>query len=472
MIGKATKSIFFWIALFFLVRLFGITAPPLEYQHNWRQVSGLMVARNFLENNCNILFPETDDFRSNKANVGMEFPLLNYLHYIISLLFGFEHWYGRLINLIISSLGLMAFYKILLFLLKNKEVALFSTILLASSIWFSFSRKMMPDTFSVSLVFIGIYFGQNFLKDKRFYQVLLYSIFTSFSILSKIPASIYLIVFLIYILCHEYNLSSKVKILVFTMPSLVFSYLWYFIWCKELSLEYGYWFISERPFWMGLKEVFIKYDLTLKSFIFNSFQGTILFLVYIIGLIQLIRNKERIISITSLILLGLFLVFVFKSGFFFYHHNYYIIPFVPVMALVAGYGLSKIPNRAIFLPLILVGICESLNNQKSDFVIPQSEMYRMSLEGIMNRFSTKDDLILVNGNGNPQMMYLSHRKGWDCVDWQVTELRHIIKIVKPNCKFIVINKNDNKELKELELPLDKVFENQDFLIYNTKRLKF
>ncbi len=162
MIGKATKSIFFWIALFFLVRLFGITAPPLEYQHNWRQVSGLMVARNFLENNCNILFPETDDFRSNKANVGMEFPLLNYLHYIISLLFGFEHWYGRLINLIISSLGLMAFYKILLFLLKNKEVALFSTILLASSIWFSFSRKMMPDTFSVSLVFIGIYFGQNF----------------------------------------------------------------------------------------------------------------------------------------------------------------------------------------------------------------------------------------------------------------------------------------------------------------------
>jgi hypothetical protein len=96
----------------------------------------------------------------------------------------------------------------------------------------------------------------------------------------------------------------------------------------------------------------------------------------------------------------------------------------------------------------------------------------MSLEGIMNRFSTKDDLILVNGNGNPQMMYLSHRKGWDCVDWQVTELRHIIKIVKPNCKFIVINKNNNKELKELELPLDKVFENQDFLIYNTKRLKF
>jgi hypothetical protein len=431
-----------------------------------------MVARNFLENDCNILFPGTDDFRSNKANVGMEFPLLNYLHYTTSLLFGFNHWYGRLINLIISTLGLIAFYKILIAIFKNEEISLFSTLLLASSIWFSFSRKMMPDTFSISLMFIGIYFGLNFLKDKRIYQILLYSLFTSLSILSKIPACIYLIGLLAYLLFSNYNFTFKAKIVAFTIPSLVFSYLWYFVWCQKLSSDYGYWFISERPFLMGLKEIFIKYELTFKNFIFNSFQGIISFIIFIIGLIKLIKNKERKILINFFLIFSFFMVFVFKSGYFFYHHNYYVIPFVPAMALVAGYGLSKMSTKAIYLPFLLVGICESLYNQKSDFVIPHSEMYRMSLEGIMSKFSTKDDLILVNGNGNPQMMYLAHRKGWDCVDWEITDLRHIIKIVTQNCKFIVINKNNNDELKELELPLDKVFENEDFLIYNTKRLKF
>ena len=37
------------IGLFFLLRLIGITNAPLEIAHNWRQVTGLMVARNFLE---------------------------------------------------------------------------------------------------------------------------------------------------------------------------------------------------------------------------------------------------------------------------------------------------------------------------------------------------------------------------------------------------------------------------------------
>ena len=37
------------IGLFFLIRLIGITNPPLEIAHNWRQVTGLMVARNYLE---------------------------------------------------------------------------------------------------------------------------------------------------------------------------------------------------------------------------------------------------------------------------------------------------------------------------------------------------------------------------------------------------------------------------------------
>jgi len=107
------KKIEFWIIFYFVIRLYGITDPPLEIGHHWRQVTGLMVARNFLEVNPNIFFPRVDETNGGTGIIGMEFPIMNYLHYLLSLIFGYQHWYGRLINLTISSLGIYYFYLLL-----------------------------------------------------------------------------------------------------------------------------------------------------------------------------------------------------------------------------------------------------------------------------------------------------------------------------------------------------------------------
>lgn len=93
--------------------MIGITNPPLEIGHNWRQVTGLMVSRNYLEVDPNILYPRIDDNNGSTGIIGMEFPSMNYTYFLISKTFGYTHWYGRLINLIISSLGLFFFYKLI-----------------------------------------------------------------------------------------------------------------------------------------------------------------------------------------------------------------------------------------------------------------------------------------------------------------------------------------------------------------------
>ena len=113
----------FWIALFFIVRLFGISDPPLEAAHNWRQVTVNMVARNFLETDSNIFYPRIDICGEKTGITGMEFPLLNYLIFLFSKLFGYTHWYGRLINLFVSSFGVYYFY--LLIKKKFHERSLF-----------------------------------------------------------------------------------------------------------------------------------------------------------------------------------------------------------------------------------------------------------------------------------------------------------------------------------------------------------
>ncbi len=94
----------FWIALTFVIKLYGIWNPPIEAWHTWRQVNVMMVARNFLED-PNIFFPKIDSNGPYSGITGMEFPLYNYLIYLFTKLFGSPYLWARLINLSISTSG-------------------------------------------------------------------------------------------------------------------------------------------------------------------------------------------------------------------------------------------------------------------------------------------------------------------------------------------------------------------------------
>ncbi len=68
-----------------------------------------MPARNFLEVDANIFYPRIDIAGEKTGITGMEFPLLNYIIFLQAKIFGYAHWYGRLINLIVSSVRLFIF---------------------------------------------------------------------------------------------------------------------------------------------------------------------------------------------------------------------------------------------------------------------------------------------------------------------------------------------------------------------------
>ena len=54
------RDVRFWIVVFGIIRLYGITNAPLEIAHSWRQVTVNMVARNFVENDANVFYPQVD----------------------------------------------------------------------------------------------------------------------------------------------------------------------------------------------------------------------------------------------------------------------------------------------------------------------------------------------------------------------------------------------------------------------------
>src|SRR6478752_4255516 len=203
-------NIKFWLVLFFIIRLFHITNPPLEVSHNWRQTTVTMVARNFYESGPAVLYPRIDIAGDKTGITGMEFPVLNYLIYLVSLVFGYDHWYGRLINLLVSSVGIYFFYK-LIKKYVDAETAFLSAMVLLFSIWFHFSRKIMPDTFSFSFMIIAVYYGTSYFEEKRLRHLALYGIFLLVAVLSKLPSGYILVLFALFFFSSRYELKQKLS---------------------------------------------------------------------------------------------------------------------------------------------------------------------------------------------------------------------------------------------------------------------
>lgn len=458
------KDIRFWIFLFFLVRMYGITNPPLEVAHNWRQTTGTMVTRNFYEESANILYPRVD-FAGEKTGItGMEFPLLNYIDYWVSELFGYQHWYGRLINLIVSSLGIWFFFRILKRYF-SKETAFNASIILLSSIWFAYNRKIMPDTFAVSLVFMGFFYACRYFEEdrKKGLNLALYALLTLLGVLAKLPTGFLLVLYAFFI--FNKNISINLKLVFFIVSGIILAPIawWYFSWVPYLVEKYQFWhFFMGKPISIGAKELLENWQDGVKHF-YDSALKFIGFGAFLIGLFFAFKKGNKLI----LRILGLgfaaFFVIALKAGFTFTHHSYYIIPFVPIMALVAGYGISELKKKYLQIAFLVLIALEGTFNQLHDFRIKEHELAFVKLESEMDRFSKRTDLIAVNTIDNPTAIYFAHRKGWVASNDELLDPVFRENIRKKGCKYIVILKRYLGGELYLELP--SVVNNENWVIY-------
>jgi hypothetical protein len=451
----------FWLLVFFAIRLIGITNPPLEIGHSWRQVTGLMVARNFAEVDSDIRFPRIDDNQGGTGIIGMEFPVLNYLHYTMGYVLGQTNWYGRLINLLVSSLGLWFFYSLVLKVFQDPKLAFTAGLVLSASSWFAYSRKTMPDTFCISLIIIALYYAIQYLETQKTLNLLLYILLTTLATLSKIPAAMYLVFLMPLSLNSNYQIKPRLILLFFTVIPISLTYYWYYLWNPYLEATYGNWYNIGKPLLIGFKELVENPKQTLDNFYFDAFTSFSMFGLFVAGLFLVIYNKEILIIKLFALFAFIFAIYMIKSGFYFYHHSYYILPMVPFMALISAYTLVKIQKRWVYIAFIVIGIGEGIANQQHDFFIKPSEMYKTELEALADKVSTREERIIINGNNNPQLMYFAHRKGWNCYDHELADTSYLYQAKRKGCKLVIVNKHGC----ESRPPLKLIIENDDFAVF-------
>jgi hypothetical protein len=457
------SDIRFWIFLFFIIRLIGITNAPLETGHNWRQSFTNMVARNYYDNGLHFLYPQIDMAGEKTGIVASEFPFFNFLIYLFSKVFGYAHWYGRLINLVVSSVGIFYFFKLIKEVV-NSKVAFNATIVLLVSIWFAFSRKSMPDTFSVALVIIGLYYGYKYMKQNNFWSLLLFFIFSTLGMLCKIPALSLFSVLAIVPFVKSIQIQRRLILSFVAFLSVSIVLIWYYYWVPFLLTTYQFQLFFPKRIMEGINEILPYIPEALKKFYFDSTNSYVAFVCCLAGILFFLKSKEIWIKVAIAIISAVFLIFIIKTGAVFPFHSYYIIPFTPVMALIIGYFLVQLPSKYRIVLLFLI-IIEAVGNQNHDFFIKESELYRLSLDQITTKNIQKSDLIIINGGQSPQTMYFAHKKGWSVENRDLKRPYFIDSLANLGAKYLVINQTDEKlEFHQFDLK----YKDSHFWIYRLK----
>ncbi|KPK83774.1 MAG: hypothetical protein AMS27_11905 [Bacteroides sp. SM23_62_1] len=456
---SAPGNITFWIILFFLIRLIGVTNPPLETEHNWRQCFTNMIARNFLDISPNILYPRIDYTGNEPDIVGAEFPLFNYFIFLAAKVFGYQHWYGRLINLIISSIGVY-FFSLLVHKLFDQKIAFAASIILLCSLWFSYSRKIMPDTFSISLMFISLYFCFRYIEKGTLTSLILFLFFGSFGTLSKIPAISYLSLLIIPIFSKQPSEKIKLRLIATGIIIFLVTALWYFYWVPYLVNSYHNQLFWPKSLSQGLRDLIQYWPDTLEKFYFASLHSYIAFICFLAGIYLVIKNRYKLLGNFLGVFTFVFFLFMLKFGQPFSHHSYYIIPFTPLMALAAGYAVSRLSYKFQLILLIAIAL-EGILNQQHDFFVKKSELYKVDLEQIADSVCRPGDLIIINGGDNPQQLYFTHRKGWTVNNEALLYKDEIHELCKKGARYLFVNKTNFQENLEYQL----IYENNYFDIY-------
>lgn len=455
------------------MRLYGITNPPLEVNHNWRQVTTNMYARNFLEVDNNPLYSRVDMAGDLTGITAKEFPLFNYLIYLAADAFGWQHWYGRLISLVVSSFGIWFFYLLVKKYLdapqssivnRPSKIAYPATVILLSSIWFGHSRIIMPDTFSVSLVLMGLWFGLEWLYRGGGWRLVLFGLLGTLGALSKLPSGFLLAALAFPFFDQTVLPKRKIGLAAVGIILLACCGWWYFQWLPQVIQTYGFEQYPMRMVRVGMQEILHGLPKVFERFYRSALKSYVGFGLYLVGLGWAVWRKEwRLLGLFGLLSV-VFIGYIFKSGASFYHHNYYIIPFVPVMAVMVGFSLAQIRKPWLCNLLLLAVVVEGVANQQDAFRVKNSELPKLQLESIADSLSQRNDLVaFYSPDTNPQEMYFAHRKGWLVDATEIGDSSHLADIAKLGCKLFFA---DKKQLDKAQWPILKIaFEDENYVVF-------
>lgn len=458
---SAIFNINFYIAIFFLLGLENVNLPPID-DHSWRQTLTISIAKNFVDH-PNIFYPRMDIGGSTEGIMATEFPIYSYILSIFYRIFGFQDWYGRLLNWALAAIMLLAFYRIIL-RIASQKVAFYAVLAMMSSIIFQFARRSMPDSFAISFVIFGILYVYYYLDRHKTLDFWLAGLFLTLGLLTKI-SYVPLLAFLVFpFLDPAIPKSSKIRVLAMVAGVMALVVLWYYAWVPHLLEHYKNPLMFPATLAEGWQILVDNFDQTIYRFRTNAFSHFLPYYFAIFSIVLAIYQKEKHIIAFSFTSIVLCLIFIVKSGIVFSSHNYYVMFAVPSMAFLIGHFVANFPTKKEYLVLVVTMAIFStgwLFNRQASFS-QNGLKHLLTLSDIMDKYVDKQDKIMINtGIFNPTSMFFAKRHGWAVNPDVVKKYDWMPDFKKDGLKYILIDIHVSDDT--LKYPL--LFQNEHFRLY-------
>lgn len=414
----AGLMIIIFIGLLFRLQSFHIL--PID-GHAMRQTDTESVAYNFAFRNPNILYPQNSLIRpvtNGNAYFFFEFPVYEYSISLLYRLFGWHIELARIVNFLLYTVSTLSLFWFTNKFFKSAGIAFFTTafyIFAPGSIFF-LGHAIHPDIFAVCTYLISL---AGFLQWKETHRIgwfivsllsLSLSVATRPFILIGLPAFLYLM---------------------WTMNSSYWEYLLYIF---TSPLIYGLWrlwqlgFKSADSSWedwvLGGREGLFTYGVFVDRLLIKNVIGEVIgkatsfFAGLGIVIYFLKRDKALIFVFIWLLFVPVYWLIVPNGNII---HQYYADIYIVPVAMLAGYGLSRLlfyiwsKNKIISMGLaslaIILTIYNGYHTSRYYFldIIPHNQQ---QIAEDINKVIPQSAKIVYLAYDNPIPFSIHHIKGW------------------------------------------------------------
>ena len=353
----------FWpllIGLNFLLHAPFFHLPPVSI-HLWRQANTMAVARNFYEEDMNILQPRVDRRNTTDGVTGMQFPSYEWLVAGSYHLFGFHETLPRLLNWVIYMLGVVAFYHLAK---QVSGVAWLGAVGAWSLSWspevFYHGINALPDVLALTASLAGLFWFGRWRESRRGSVLALSLVAVTLGGLTKLQFLVVGFPIAVFVLRDlwnsRYTKGELVQLGLYAIVSVGVTLAWYAYALHLITVsgltDFG---LEMRPA-TGLAAGLRIAQHTLISDLPETLLGYGAIVLFVVGLWRLLRHAPVHHpwfgpGLAWGAALGAY--YVIELGQM-QHHGYYMLPLLPVMLLLAVWGaawLQRFP-RARYLLLV------------------------------------------------------------------------------------------------------------------------
>ncbi|MBE9140846.1 glycosyltransferase family 39 protein [Nodosilinea sp. LEGE 07088] len=393
---------------------------PIIGVHAWRQSDTAAMARNFSENGFQFLYPQIDWGGSSPGFAETEFPLYPYAVALIYRLLGVAEAYGRLLSIFCALIGIYFLYR-LVALVLDRPIALWSAgcyAILPLNVFYS--RTFQPESMVLAASIIGLYGFVHWQRQQQDRSLLLSAVFVTLACLIKVLPIIYVGLPLLFLAILQFKgrLFFQWRLWLYAAVVIGATALWYWHAHQiflETGLSFGFWGNSNRYGWGDLTVWQFWGDIILRLAVRHF--AVFGFILFCIGLFQPRHAPQEYLFEVGLVAVLITCMVAPTSS---YIHEYYQLPFMIYAAPFMGKAwVNLMAGGALLTKRLLIAGCSLMIVTGTviygiDYMareIPErSAVYHLA--GVVRQTTPADARVVSVTGGDPNLLYLSHRKGW------------------------------------------------------------